>query len=208
MPITVAIADDHAIVREGLRLVLRAEADIEVVGETGDVAGALELLKAEEPAVLLLDINLGTESGLDALPQLRAARPETAILILTMQKGALHAEHALGEGAAGYVLKEAAGQELVRAIRTVAAGGTYLEPEIGAQLLRRRFEEQPEPLTRREREVVALLALGNTNAEVAKELFLSVRTVESHRARIQDKLGVSSRSELVRYAVENGLISR
>lgn len=206
--ITVAIADDHAIVRDGLRLILRAQDDIEVVGEAKDIAGAMALLETERPDVLLLDINLGSESGLDALPRFRALRPETAILVLTMQKEPLHARHALDEGAAGYVLKDSAAQELVRAIRAVASGGTYLEPSLGAELLRRRARQDTEPLTPREREVVGLLALGHTNAEIAQSLFLSVRTVESHRARIQEKLGLSSRSEVVRYAIEQGLVDR
>lgn len=203
-----AIADDHAIVREGLNLILGAVPGIEVVGEASDVAGALELVESLQPDVLLLDINLGTESGLEALPQFREARRETAVLILTMQKAPLHAQHALAEGAAGYVLKESAGQELVRAIRTVAAGETYLEPALGAELVRSRATGESEPLSRRERQVLTLLALGQTNAEIAAELVLSVRTVESHRARIQEKLGVSARSELVRYALDHGLVDR
>jgi two-component system response regulator NreC len=206
--ITVVIADDHAIVRDGLRLILGAERDIEVVGEAKNIAGAIQLLQAEQPHVLLLDINLGDDSGLQALPQLRELRPETAILVLTMQKEPLHARHALDAGAAGYVLKDSAGQDLVRAIRTVAAGGTYLEPELGAELLRRKVRQEAEPLTPREREVIALLALGHTNAEIAENLVLSVRTVESHRARIHEKLGLTSRSEVVRYAIENGLVDR
>ncbi|HEX6712938.1 MAG TPA: response regulator transcription factor [Thermoleophilaceae bacterium] len=206
--VTVAIADDHAVVREGLRLILARQSDMEVVGEAKDVAGALEMLAALRPDVLLLDINLGGESGLEALPRLRAQRPETAVVILTMQKEPLNARHALNLGAVGYVLKESAGLELVRAIRTAAAGGTYLEPEIGAALVQERVERDAEPLTAREREVIALIARGHTNAEVAAALFLSVRTVESHRARIREKLGLSGRAELMRYAQEHGLVDR
>lgn len=204
--IRVAIADDHAIVREGLLLILRAEEGIEVVGEAKDVDGAVELVSATQPDVLLLDLNLGAESGLDALPRLREVAPSTAVLVLTMQKDALHARHALDAGAAGYVVKDSATRELVRALRTVNSGGTYVEPELGAALIRQRVELEDEPLTERERQVLALLALGHTNAQVAGELVLSVRTVEAHRARIQEKLRISGRSEMVRYALDHGLI--
>jgi two-component system response regulator NreC len=207
-PITVAIADDHAVVREGLRMIISAQPDIEVVAEAGDVAGTQAMLAEHAPDVLLLDINLRSESGLRALGALQAAGPATAIVILTMQKDPLYAREALDAGAAGYVLKESAANELVRAIRTAAAGGAYLEPELGAALASRKLEAPDEPLTERERQVLSLIALGHTNAEIAKQLFLSVRTVESHRARILEKLGVSGRAQLIRYALDNGLIQR
>jgi two-component system response regulator NreC len=203
---TVVITDDHAIVRDGLRLIAAA-AGIDVVGEATDVPGARQQLLERRPDVLVLDLNLGGDSALSALADLRAASPATAVVILTMQKEPAYARRALEGGAAGYVLKESAGAELVRAIRMAAAGETYLQPEIGAQLL---LEKQAgsEPLTDREREILALIGLGHTNAEISKQLYLSVRTVESHRARIQDKLGVSGRAELIRYALEEGLIER
>ena len=207
-PITVAIADDHAVVREGLRMIINAQPDIEVVGEASDAAGARELLTTRAPDVLLLDINLGNESGLTALPDLRATRPETSIVILTMQNDPLYARRALDAGAAGYVVKESAAQELVRAIRTVAGGGTYLEPSLGAALVRGVIEGNEEALSEREQQVLALIGLGHTNAEIAQQLFISVRTVESHRARIQEKLGISGRAQLIRYAVDHGLVDR
>jgi two-component system response regulator NreC len=204
--VTVAIADDHAVVRDGLRMIIEAQPDIDVVGETGDLAGARALLAEQRPDVLLLDINLGSESGLLAVGELRAAHPRTAIVILTMHKDPPSARRALEDGAAGYVLKDSAASELVRAIRATAGGGTYLEPALGAALLRHAEEE--DPLTEREHQVLRLIALGHTNAEISQQLFLSVRTVESHRARIQDKLGVSGRAKLIQYALEHGLLER
>ena len=203
---TVVIADDHAIVREGLRLIV-GEAGIEVVGEAGDIAGVKQQLTAQQPDVLLLDINFGGESALSALGSLRSASPETAIVILTMQREPVYARRALDAGAAGYVLKEAAAGELVRAIRMAASGQVYLQPEIGAELVMQK-RAGTEPLSEREREVLALIGLGHTNTEISNQLYLSVRTVEAHRARIHEKLGVSGRAGLIRYAREHGLVER
>lgn len=200
------ICDDHAVVREGLRLILAGEGGIEVVGEASDVDGARLGLAKHAPDVLLLDINLGGESALGRIPELRRAAPGTGIVVLTMQKEAFYAREALEAGAVGYVLKESAAGELVRAVRAVAAGETYLQPELGAALLRSDEREKAEPLSKRELEVLRLIGLGHTNSEISAKLFLSVRTVESHRARIQEKLGVAGRAELVRYALDHGLI--
>jgi len=207
-PVTVVLADDHAIVRDGLRMIIDAQPDIRVIAEAADLAGVRALLEETQPDVLLLDINLGRDSGLLAVRDLRASHPETAIVILTMQKDPPYARRALEDGASGYVLKESAASELVRAIRAAAAGGTYLEPALGAALLRQAEEDERDPLSERERQVLRLIARGHTNAEISQQLFLSVRTVESHRARIQDKLGISGRASLIQYALEHGLLER
>lgn len=206
MTVTVLICDDHAVVREGLRLILAGEAGIDVVGEASDVEGVRRSLAEHAPDVLLLDINLGGESALKRIPELRQEAPGTAIVVLTMQKEPFYAREALEGGATGYVLKESAAGELVRAIRAAAAGETYLQPELGGALLKPQRAEQSETLSKRELEVLRLIGLGHTNSEISAKLFLSVRTVESHRARIHEKLGVTGRAELVRYALDHGLI--
>jgi two-component system response regulator NreC len=205
---TVVITDDHAVVREGLRLIIDAQDRMSVLAEAGDLAGARAALREHTPNVLLLDVNLGGESGLNAIPEFRREWPGTAIVVLTMQDEPNYARQALEAGAAGYVLKEAAGSEVVRAIRAAADGKTYLQPEVGARVLEARLRRAEEALTDREQQVLRLIALGHTNAEIAGELFLSVRTVESHRARIHEKLRITGRAELTRYALENGLIER
>jgi two-component system response regulator NreC len=204
--VTVLICDDHAVVREGLRLILAGEAGIDVVGEASDVEGVRRALAEHAPDVLLLDINLGGESALSRIPELRREAPGTAIVVLTMQKEPFYAREALEGGATGYVLKESAASELVRAIRAAAAGETYLQPELGGALLNPQRRDRSEPLSKRELEVLRLIGLGHTNSEISAKLFLSVRTVESHRARIHEKLGVTGRAELVRYALDHGLI--
>lgn len=208
--ITVVVADDHAVVRSGLRLLLDAEADFEVVGEAGDVTDARRRVGAHKPDVLLLDLNMPGEPTLPAIADLVAASPHTRVVVLTMFNEPVFAREALRAGAAGFVLKHAADADLVKAVRTAAAGGRYVQPELAGDLLDAGGAggSADGPLTAREQEVLSLLALGNTNAEVAEELCISVRTVETHRANIQHKLDLSSRSDLVRYAFEHGLIGR
>jgi two-component system, NarL family, response regulator NreC len=206
--ITVVITDDHAVVREGLRLIIDGQDRMSVLGEAKDLEGARESLREHTPDVLVLDVNLEGESGLDAIPELRREWPDTAIVVLTMQDEPSYARQALEGGASGYVIKEAAGEELVRAIRAAAEGKTYLHPEVGARLLQARLHGDSDALSERELQILRLIALGHTNAEIAGELFLSVRTIESHRARIHEKLGVTGRAELTRYAREKGLIER
>lgn len=205
---SVVIADDHAIVRDGLRMLLEAEGDIDVVAEAGDVEGAVRFVRGHRPEVLILDLNMQGQASLPVLPELRRASPRTGIVILTMQSELAFAREALRAGALGYVLKEAAGTELVRAVRGAAAGRTYLQPELGARLATEseRAQQAASELTDREIEVLKLIALGYTNREIADQLFLSVRTVESHRAHLQQKLGRGSRAELVRYALERRLL--
>jgi two-component system response regulator NreC len=205
--IRIVLADDHAVVRSGLRLLLDSEADFEVVAEAGDVESARRYVRGHHPAVLVLDLNMPGGSSLEAIPTLREESPDTQIVVLTMQEEPAFARHALGAGALGYVLKEAADDELVQAVRRAAAGETYMNPRLGARLASESLPGPPDDLSEREVDVLRLIALGHTNSEIAEQLFLSVRTVETHRAHIQQKLRLSSRAELVRYALERGLMS-
>jgi two-component system, NarL family, response regulator NreC len=208
--IRLVIADDHAVVRSGLRMLLNAEDDFEVVAEAGDVPSAMRYVRAHRPAVLVLDLNMPGQPSLPAIGDFLEASPETRIVVLTMQNDPAFAREALRAGALGYVLKEAADAELVEAVRLASQDRTYLNPEIGARLAAAPPEPEgpPDDLTEREVEVLRLIALGHTNSEIAGKLFLSVRTVESHRAHIQQKLRLTTRAELVRYALDRGLVER
>jgi two-component system, NarL family, response regulator NreC len=206
----VLIVDDHAVVRSGLRLVLEADDGIEPVGEAGSARDAIFEARALKPDVILLDVVMPDQSGLEIIPTLLHENPETKILMLSMQDDPRYVREAFDAGASGYVLKEAADSEVVAAVREVARGGRYVDPELGARLVaadseeRKRAEE--DPLSEREGEVLRLLALGHTNQEIAKHLYISVRTAETHRAHIMQKLRLSSRAELVRYALDRGLL--
>jgi two-component system, NarL family, response regulator NreC len=206
--ISVVLADDHQVVRSGLRVLLESDGRFEVIGEAGDVAGTVRTVQESRPRVLVLDLNMGGESSLDAIPQLRADVPETQIVVLTMQENPAFAQAALRAGAVGYVLKDAADSELMAAVVLAAEGRTYLNPELGARLAAQPAESdtRPDNLSPREVEVLKLIALGHTNGEIASSLFLSVRTVESHRAHIQQKVGLTTRAELVSYARDRGLL--
>jgi two-component system, NarL family, response regulator NreC len=204
-PITIVIADDHAVVRQGLRLLLEAEDDLAVVGETSDIAQTCAVLREHTPVVVLLDLHMGRDLSLTSLFELRSASPGTAVVILTMDDDPAFVAPAWNAGAAGYVLKEASRSELVRAIRTVARGGRYLDPAIGGWAL---TSADGPALTDRELEVLRLVALGHTNSEIATRMYISPRTVETHRANLQTKLGISGRPGLVRYALEHGVIHR
>ena len=204
---TIVLADDHAVVRSALRMLIEAEADFEVVAEAGDAETTLRYVRGHKPTVLILDLNMPGRSSLEAIPDIKEASPETEVVVLTMQNEPAFARRALQAGVRGYVLKEAADSELVQAVRRAAAGETYLQPALGARLAAE--PEKPvrgDALSEREREVLRLIALGHTNAEIAAQLYLSIRTVESHRAHVQQKLRLSSRAELVRYALEHGLV--
>jgi two-component system response regulator NreC len=208
--ITIVLADDHAVVRRGLRLVLDAEDGFEVLAEAGTTDDAVRLIKAHRPTVAVIDLNMpGTmSSSLEALPILAAEAPATRIVVLTMQEDPQFARKALAAGANGYVLKEAADSELVEAIRFAATGEVYLNPRLGARIAAEPAGPAgpPDDLTEREVQILRLIALGHTNAEIGGQLFLSVRTVESHRAHIQQKLRRTSRADLVRYAIDHGLL--
>jgi len=203
--IRIALVDDHTIVRRALRMLLEAEGDLEVVAEGGSAEEAIRYVRGHKPDVLILDLNMPDASGLTALPLVKEASPKTEVVVLTMQNEPAFAREALQAGALGYVLKEAASDELVEAVRLAAAGKTYVQPEVGVRLARETAGPGDE-LTDREREVLRLIALGHTNAEIAEQLYLSVRTVESHRAHIQQKLNLTARSELVGYALRSGLV--
>jgi two-component system response regulator NreC len=204
-PIRIVLADDHAVVRRGLRLLLDGETGLEVVAEAGDIGGARRYVRGHHPAVLVLDLNMPGGSSLEAIPAIRAESPETQIVVLTMQEEPEYAREAMAGGAIGYVLKEAADTELVEAVRRAAIGEGYLNPRLGARVAAQPTGP-PDDLSQRELDVLRLIALGHTNVEIAEQLFLSVRTIETHRAHIQQKLRLDSRSELVRYAFERGLV--
>jgi two-component system response regulator NreC len=209
--IRVVLIDDHAVVRSGLRLLLDAQPDIEVVGEGGNAQDAVFRARALQPDVILLDVVLPGESGIDALPKLRKESPETRILVLSMQDDPTYVREAFAAGASGYVLKEAADEEVVAAVREIAGGSSYIHPALGARMVAAEAAEraaaEADPLSEREREVLRLLALGHTNQEIAGKLYISVRTAESHRAHIMQKLRLTTRAELVRYALSNGLLT-
>ena len=207
--ISIVIADDHAVMRSGLRLLLDAEPDLEVVAEAADVDETIRKLKAYKPAILLLDLHMPGGPSLQFIPAMREAAPETKIVVLTMQNSAGFVREALKSGATGYVVKEEADAQLIEAVHLAANGEPYLNPKLGAKLATEPAEqESPDGLSEREVEVLRLIALGHTNSEIASQLYLSVRTVESHRAHIQQKLRVTTRAELVRYALDHGLIER
>ncbi len=206
-PISVVLADDHAVVRSGLRMILEAESDLETVGEAESVEEAIRKLKAYKPAVLVLDINMGGISSLDHLEAIRDASPQTGIVVLTMQSETGYARDALRGGARGYLLKDAADTELVEAVRAVAGGDRYVQPSIGARLASEPPKQwPPDGLSEREAEVLRMIALGHTNKEIGEALYLSVRTVESHRAHVQQKLRLQTRAELVGYALDQGIV--
>jgi two-component system response regulator NreC len=208
--IRVLIVDDHAVVRSGLRRVLEAEGDIEVVGEAGDMRTAVFETRGQKPDVVLMDLVMPGGSGIEATTAVLKEAPEANVLVLSMQDDPRYVREAFEAGASGYVLKEAADAEVVGAIREVAGGGRYVHPALGARLVAADAEERAradaDPLSDREREVLRLLALGHTNQEIAKMLYLSVRTVETHRAHIMQKLRLTTRAELVRYAIDTGLL--
>jgi two-component system, NarL family, response regulator NreC len=208
--IKVVLVDDHAVVRSGLRLLLDAQEDIEVVGEAGNAKDAVFRARALKPDVILLDVVMPGESGIDVLPRLLKESPATRVLVLSMQDDPSYVREAFAVGASGYVLKEAVDEEVVSAVREISSGGRYVHPALGARMIAAEAEEraaaEADPLSDREREILRLLALGHTNQEIAVQLYISVRTAESHRAHIMQKLRLSTRAELVRYALAHGLL--
>ena len=212
MTIRVLVVDDHAVVRTGLRRVLDAETDIETVGEAPNAERAVFEALESKPDVVLMDVVMPGKSGIEGMPALLQAVPDVKVLMLSMQDDPQYVREAFEAGASGYVLKEAADTDVVDAVRAVAAGERYVHPALGARLIAADSEErrraESDPLSEREREVLSLLALGHTNQEIAALLYISVRTAETHRAHIMQKLGLASRAELVRYALDHGLVER
>ena len=210
MTIRVLVVDDHAIVRSGLRRVLDAEPDIETVSEAENAERAVFEAMEHRPDIVLMDVVMPGKSGIEGLAALLQAVPSAQVLILSMQDDPRYVREAFEAGASGYVLKEAADTEVITAVRAVAAGERYVHPALGARLLAAELAERKradaDPLSEREREVLRLLALGHTNQEIAKLLYISVRTAETHRAHIMQKLRLTSRAELVRYALAEGLL--
>jgi two-component system, NarL family, response regulator NreC len=210
LSIRILIVDDHAVVRTGLRRVLDAEADLETVAEAPDADRAVFEAIEHQPDVVLLDVTMPGKSGIEGLPALLQAVPSVKVLMLSMQADPRYVREAFEAGASGYVLKEAADSDVVGAVRAVAAGERYVHPTLGARMIEADAEErrraESDPLSDREREVLRLLALGHTNQEIAELLFISVRTAETHRAHIVQKLGVANRAELVRYALAEGML--
>jgi DNA-binding NarL/FixJ family response regulator len=207
----VFLADDHAVVREGLKSLINAQPDMEVTGEAGDGRDACEQVAHLRPDVAVLDVSMPGMSGAEAAARLRQECPQVKVLALTVHEDKGYLRQLLGAGAAGYVLKRAAAEELIRAIRAVAAGGVYLDPALAGKVVGG-FVRQPPgkgapeggELSEREGEVVRLVAAGHSNKEIAGRLDLSVKTVETYKARSLEKLGLHSRADLVRYALRQG----
>ncbi len=206
-PITVVVVDDHAILRSGVVRLLRDAGSIHVVGEADGVETALVEIERSEPDVVLLDLDMPGVGGIDGCREILQRWPRIGIVILSMHDDPIMARRAFSAGARGYVVKTAADAELISAIGAVADGGRFVNATMGALLAAGSGESRIDVLTDREVDVLRLLALGHTNQEIAAELFLSARTVESHRAHIMRKLGVSTRAELVRVALENRLLN-
>jgi len=205
-PTPVVLVDDHAVVRGALKALLDGQEDIEVIGEAGDIASARTAVAEKKPRVLVLDVNLPDGLAVDAVPELREESAGTEIVLLTMERDLTLARRALDAGAKGYLFKDSAHLELIEAVRAAAAGGSYLAPAVAAGLESETGNGDRPTLSPRETDVLRLMALGHTNREIGEQLSLSVRTVETHRSHIQQKLGLSSRPELTRYALAHGLI--
>lgn len=203
--IGVVLADDHNVIRTGLRNLLEGELDLRVLGEAADTGSAIRLVRDRKPDVLVLDLHMPGADPANNIDDMRESAPETAVVVLTMQNDPRRARELLRAGASGYVLKQAAERNLIEAIRIAAGGGSYVDPELGGALAR--LEADPlEGLGDRELELLRLLALGHTNREIGERLFLSVRAIEVNRAKLLQKLGIESRPELVRFAISHGVI--
>jgi two-component system response regulator NreC len=203
--INVVLADDHNVIRAGLRAMLEGKPDIRVIGEAADAAGAAKLVADRRPDVLVLDLQMPGADPRADIPRLRETSPGSAIVVLTMQSDPRMARDLLRAGAAAFVLKQAAERNLGEAIRTAAGGGSYVDPQLGGEMAK--LEADPlEALSEREIELLRLVALGHTNREIGEQLFLSVRAIEVNRAKLLEKIGVETRPELVRFAIANRVI--
>ena len=204
--IRVLIVDDHELLRAGLRSRLDSEDSITTVGEADSAERAIAMARKLQPDLILLDLLLPRKSGYDAIPELAQVAPNARVIVISSQAAPSSVRRALSAGASGYLPKQASDGDLVTAIRRVADGGAYVEPELGAKLVVDAGTHALNPLSERERDIVHLLALGHTNQEIGKKLFISVRTVDTHRAHIMRKLELETRAELVMFALANGVI--
>lgn len=212
--IRILIADDHSIVREGVRMILASQRDFDVVGEAASGEQALELIETLHPDVVVMDISMPGIGGIKATEQIKQRHPSINVLALTMHEDENYVFRLLRAGASGYVLKRAAAQDLVTAVRAASRGEAFLYPSVAQKVIAdylKRVEAGEEKdrydgLTEREREILTLIAGGSSNQEIAKQLYISIKTVQTHRAHILEKLGLHDRTELVRYAIRKGLI--
>jgi two-component system response regulator NreC len=202
------LVDDHGVVRAGLRRLLESTDEFEVAGEAGTLRDALETIEVKRPDLVVLDITLGDEDALEAMPEIIHKGRGAKVLILSMHDDTEHVQHAFAAGADGYLLKESAESDLIDALEALRRGERYVHPTLGARLARAALEGPEDPLTDRERDIARLLALGHTNQDIAGQLYLSVRTVETHRAHVMAKLQLGSRADLVRWALDRGLIGK
>jgi two-component system response regulator NreC len=204
--IAIVLADDHQVVRSALKALLDGQADFDVVGEASSIESARSEVQASGPRVLILDVNMPDGLAVDAVAGLRQDAPGTEVVLLTMERDPALARRAIDAGARGYLFKDAAHLELIEAVRCAAEGREYLSPAVAVGLKSEGGRDEVPTLSPRETEVLRLMALGHTNREIAEHLALSVRTVETHRAHVQQKLGLAGRPELTRYALTHGLI--
>ena len=204
--ISILVVDDHEVLRGALRRRLESEPDLNPVGEAGTAEQAIVKARALQPDLILLDLLLPRTSGYDTIPGLAKVSPHSKVLVLSSQAAPSSVRQAISAGASGYIPKHSEDCELISAIRAVASGGRYVDPDLGAQLVVADDQPALDPLSERERDVLHLLALGYTNQEIGKKLFISVRTVDTHRAHIMRKLRLETRAELVLFALANGVI--
>lgn len=210
---TIVLADDHAMLREGIKTIINEAEDLEVVGEASDGLMLLKLLKQRTPDMVILDVAMPKLRGLEAAMEIHKQFPQIAILFLSMHKSREYLHKAMASGARGYVVKEDSGRDLLKAIRTIRRGGSYLSPmmmktfsEDPLALFRKRQSWSQDPLTPRQRQILQLIADGKTSKEIARILFISIHTVHNHRKHIKEKLSIRSNAELIKYALKHGYI--
>lgn len=211
LPIRLVLADDHDVLRSGLRFMLNSEEDMEVIGEASNGQEAILLCQEKKPDILILDLSMPGLSGLESIEKIKQANPEIKILVLTMHDDEGYLRKVLKSGCSGYILKKAAAVELISAIRTVYRGEVIVDPNMVKHLVNDYIGqcEEIEPrgvLSDREGEVLKLIILGYTNQQIADKLFLSVKTVETHKSNVKKKLSLKSRSDMVKYAIQHGLL--